>query len=136
MLKTLKIAAIAAAVSLALPALAGGPARSLGGFVSAGGDAGWQLAQHKYEFANGKLEMSADCDLGRIAPKIVKAPQARSPDGFEPAGGEAGWQLAQHKYNLVDGKLVMSDECDHAIRAVKAPTAEDFEWMRRMYPHG
>ena len=154
MLKTLKIAALAASVALALPAVAGpswpptpprkasvnAPAaakavapqniaaqnEASGDFEYVGGEAGWQLRQPRYE--NGKLAGTAPRALPAAAPG-----KTRTTDGFEVAGGESGWQLASHKYDFVNGRFTMSDECDHAILAAqRAPTPAELEEARRL----
>ena len=108
MLKTATIAVALAAATLVLPAAAGSwpptpprkstearkatekspPAvrvvkaqqpKSIGGFEYVGGDAGWQLAQHKYEFTNGKLVMSDECD------HAIRSAQAPTPSDVESA---------------------------------------------------
>ena len=49
------------------------------GFEYLGGDSGWQLAQHKYEFRNGRFAHAPDCPVsiakagGNLAP-IAPAP--------------------------------------------------------------
>ncbi len=162
MLKTLRFVTIAVAAALALPVVAGPswpptpprkdagtpPAivkivkapeiRSVNGFEYVGGEAGWQLAQHKYGLVNGKLVMSDECDhtirlaTPPAAVEMAKTSETRSVNGFEYVGGEAGWQLAQHKYELMNGKLAMSDECDHAIRKAEAATPSDLERAKQL----
>jgi hypothetical protein len=58
--------AAAATTAAAKPATA-----ALAGFEQAGGDAGWQLVQHKYDFLDGKFTMSDECDH---AVRIAQAP--------------------------------------------------------------
>ena len=147
MLKTLKIAALAASVALALPAVAGpswpptpprkasvnAPAgakaiatqdEATGDFEYVGGDAGWQLRQPRYE--NGKL-------VGTAPRGLAAAPgKTRAADGFEFVGGESVWQLAPHKYDYVNGTFAMSDECDHAIRTAEAATPADLERAKQL----
>ena len=102
MLKTVKLTIALAAATLVLPAAAGSwpptpprkaaekspPAvrvveaqqpKSIDGFEYVGGDAGWQLAQHKYEFTNGKLVMSDECD------HAIRSAQAPTPAEVESA---------------------------------------------------
>lgn len=99
MLKTMRLISVAAVAALALPALAGSwppiaPRKSpnaapaavtapasprstdsrppqASDFEFVGGDTGWQLSQHKYVFAGGRLVMSDECDH---TIRIVKAP--------------------------------------------------------------
>ena len=108
MLKTLRLVTIAVAAALALPAVAGpswpptpprkdagkAPAivkivkapeiRSVDGFEYVGGEAGWQLSQHKYEFVNGKLAMSDECD------HAIRKAEAATPADLERAGQLGG----------------------------------------------
>lgn len=103
MLKTLKLVTIAVAAALALPAFAGPswpptpprkdsgkvPAivkivkapetRVVNGFEYVGGESGWQLAQHKYDFVNGKLVMSDECD------HVIRTVRAPTPAEVEQA---------------------------------------------------
>jgi hypothetical protein len=51
--------------------------RAVAGFEYVGGEAGWQLAQHKYEIMNGKLLMSDECDH---AIRAAQAPTAEEID--------------------------------------------------------
>ena len=109
MLKTLRLVTLAAAAILVLPAIAGPswpptpPAKATGkpapavvkvqkapeksvinGFEYVGGDAAWQLAQHKYDFVNGRLAMSNECDhairMAAVAtPSEIEATRRLSP---------------------------------------------------------
>ena len=107
MLKTLKLAAVAAATALVLPAIAG---------------PSWPPTPPR------------DPGKAPAAVKVVKAPETRSVNGFEYVGGDAGWQLSQHKYEFVNGRFAMSDECDHAIRTAIAPTPTEVEKARQLSP--
>lgn len=88
MSKTARFILLAAVTALALPASAGswpptparkaykaqGPAaapRAIPDFEFIGGEGGWQLSQHKYDFVAGKVVMSDECDH---AIRVVKAP--------------------------------------------------------------
>jgi hypothetical protein len=160
MTNTTRLILLAAATALALPAAAGswpptpprkahavaqsvpsaaqvpvGTPRAVADFEQVGGDAGWQPAQHKYVYVEGKWVHSDECDHAVRARAVTVAPQ-RAIDGFEPAGGDAGWQPSQHKYIFANGKFTMSDECDHAIRTVQRPTPAELESDRRLYSGG
>ena len=56
------------------------PAASKDGFEYAAGESGWQLAQHKYEFVNRKLVMSAECDHALRAAKALTPEDLRARD--------------------------------------------------------
>ena len=111
MLKTLRLVTLAVAAALVLPVVAGPswpptpPAKATGkatppavkvaktpaksvinGFEYVGGDAGWQLAQHKYDFVNGRLAMSDECDhairtAAAPTPAEIEATRRLSPGG-------------------------------------------------------
>lgn len=53
--------------------------RSVNGFEYVGGESGWQLSQHKYEFVNGKLAMSDECD------HVIRTVRAPTPAEVEQA---------------------------------------------------
>ena len=53
------------------------------GFEYVGGDAGWQLAQHKYDFAGGRFTMSDECD------HAIRSAQAATPAEVEAARRES-----------------------------------------------
>lgn len=53
------------------------------GFEYVGGDAGWQLAQHKYDFAGGRFTMSDECD------HAIRSAQAATPAEVESARRES-----------------------------------------------
>ena len=59
-------------------------ARSVNGFEYVGGEAGWQLAQHKYEFVNGRLAMSDECD------HAIRKAEAATPADLERARQQGG----------------------------------------------
>lgn len=154
MLKTTRLISVAAIAALALPALAGSwppiaPRKAVNkevaaaapskasavtatqdGFEPIAGEAGWQLVQPRYAYANGKFVREGGTGA---APALAASP-ARTTDSFEETGGESGWQLAQHKYDFVGGRFVMSDECDHVIRAAQAATPADVERARIFSP--
>lgn len=153
MLKTMRLISVAAAAALALPALAGSwppiaprkassppaasvlpvPAaaqRSIDGFEFVGGEAGWQLAQPRYDNVSGTLVRVDDGARTSVAATKTTGTGA---NGFDFVGGEGGWQLSQHKYDFTAGKFVMSNECDHTIRLVTAPAPAEVEATRALY---
>lgn len=139
--KTLKITLGALALAtMSVPALAGAHPSSLaapapqGGFEYVGGDVGWEPAQHKYVWTNGRFEHSDECDHAIRATTSPASAGATVVSGFEFVGGEVGWEPAQHKYVLVDGRLAHSEEGDHEIRVVAAPTRAEIDEMQALYP--
>jgi hypothetical protein len=139
--KTLKIALGALALaSVSVPALAGSYASSLAaplpraGFEYVGGESGWEPAQHKYVWTNGRFEHSDECDHAVRAATSPASAEVEVVSGFEFVGGEGGWEPAQHKYVFVDGRLAHSDECDHVIRVVATPTRAEIDEMNALYP--
>ena len=139
--KTLKITLGALAfATMSVPALAGASASSVAaslpqaGFAYVGGESGWEPAQHKYVWANGRFEHSEECDHTIRAVTNPGPADSKVVAGFEFVGGESGWEPAQHKYVLVDGLLAHSEECDHEIRVVAAPTRAEIEEMQSLYP--
>ena len=110
--------------------LAAVPPQSRDGFVEEAGDAVSSLEQYRY-FSTEEYRGKGTIEYASEAPR---AATTLSKGGFEYLGGDTGWQLSQHKYVRVAGKFVHSEECDHAVRTVKAPTAEDIEEARKAYP--
>lgn len=106
------------------------PPQSRDGFVEERGDAVSSLEQYRYfatEEYRGKAAFAAQAAPAEAQPSLSRG-------GFEFVGGDTGWQLSQHKYVLSGGRFVHSDECDHAIRVVKAPTAQEIEAVRSAAP--
>lgn len=146
MSKTLRMLTALALATMTLPAAAGGwpntpalskgkpwtspaPAATDSGDAFAQGEATSTLGEYRY-FASEEYRGKRDFAFATPAQSSASAPR----DGFEYIGGESGWQLSQHKYVLSGGRFVHSDECDHAIRVVKAPTAQEIEAVRSAAP--
>ena len=58
-----------------------------GDFEFVGGEAGWQLRQHKYELRGGSLAHAPDCTLMASASGVAATP-APARKGGEPAGSQ------------------------------------------------
>ena len=116
MSRTLKVAALAAAAALALPAVAG---------------PSWPPTPPRKQPSRATGEEQPAPRVA-VPPPLSKATPSKA--GFEYVGGDAGWQLAQHRYDFVGGRFTMSDECDHAIRSAQAATPAELEAARRESP--
>ncbi len=81
-----------------------------------GGETGWELVPHAYEFRNGKLVHADKFDHSTPKPSLASIEQARNAvtaDGWRYVGGETGWELVPHAYEFRSGKLVHADKLDH-----------------------
>ncbi len=124
------IAALLAAASLALPAMA--QSRLPGETLLAG------LDEYRYFPNEDRPRGRKSFAREEAAPKAAQSSDVatRPRDGFEFIGGETGWQPSSHKLVWSGGRFVHSDECDHVIRTVQGPSTREIDRVRNASPGG
>ena len=89
---------------------------SADGWRYVGGETGWELVPHAYEFRNGKLVHIDKIEYSTPKPTVASVEQARNSvtsDGWRHVGDETEWSPVPYAYEFRGGKLVHADSFDH-----------------------
>lgn len=99
------------------------------GFEYVGGDAGWDLVQHRH--------FDAESSPRVLQQRSGEPTPAQPASGdFNFAGGDTGWQLVAPAFAWRNGRLEPSDPSREAARAPAKVTTSDTEEASRLYPGG
>lgn len=99
------------------------------GFEYVGGDAGWDLVQHRY--------FDAESSPRVLQQRSGEPTPAQPASGdFKFVGGETGWQLVSPAFAWRNGRFEPSDPPREAARAPAKVTKGDPGEAARLYPGG